>query len=363
MFKYKNHEKARRINFFFALLSVPCLSQNDEKKITWTRTLREVSITPNKSPDTVIGSKHWMIFDFTFCEKGLLILTYTKNEKKCSLQLLKENGEIELVKNEIKEPIAFFESELKNNFLETKYEVFQIACLENSIELYPFDKQLYYSTIKAFNGSNSCAYFMNNWNREKPEFNYLVVDKASKKVDTLTNIRDQYLYDQYYSEYKFLSFKDRCEMKRLAYETGLDKYDLAANYTGYTRSFWWEPLYSPLFIQNDTALIFDHYSNNYPKYTCSTAPVETQKFDFHMHKDYKNRIVQDFSDETLFALYFRNGKTILSKINTQTGEAEHNFELFYRYVSHLKIKEGKAYYLYRPFESSQNTFLYAEFLK
>ena len=49
-----------------------CFAQTAEKNITWYHTLKEVSISPNARPDTVSGSKQWMIFDFAFCEKGIL---------------------------------------------------------------------------------------------------------------------------------------------------------------------------------------------------------------------------------------------------------------------------------------------------
>lgn len=302
--------------------------QTEEKKITWTRTLKEVSISPNESPDTVLGSKQWMIYDFTFCEKGILLLTYTKNEKKCALQLLKDNNELEIIRKEIKEPLTFYESALKGVFLETKEMIFEVSCIGNNIELFPVKKEVFFNMVKPVKGMNSCAYFMNNWNPHKPEFNYLRIDKNTKKVDTIGCIRDQYLYDQYYSEYKFLSFKDRCEINKLSRATGIDKYDLAVRFTGYTHSFWWKPLYSPLFIQKDTALVFDHYVNQIQTFTCSNAPVKNQNFEFHKKKEYKQVLLQDYDDESLFALFFKNGKTTLSKVNTESGDLEQSYVLF-----------------------------------
>ena len=93
-------KNAYQICLVFILLVNVCEGQKVEKEITWYHTLKEVSITHNARPDTVSGSKQWMIFDFAFCEKGILLLTYTKNENKCALQLLKDNSELELISNE-----------------------------------------------------------------------------------------------------------------------------------------------------------------------------------------------------------------------------------------------------------------------
>ena len=356
-------KNALQISLFLMLFSIVCTAQTEEKKITWFHTFKEVTIIPNASPDTVLGSKQWMIFDFAFCEKGILLLTYTKNEKKCALQLLKDNSELEVIKNEIKEPLAFYEAAEKSVYLETKAEVFEVSCIGKNIELLPFKKDLFYAMVRTVKGMNSCAYYMSNWNAHKPEFNYLRIDRNSKKVDTIGSIRDQYLYDQYYSEYTFLACKDRWEINRLSRETGINKYDLAARFTGYTHSFWWKPLYSPLFIQKDTVLVFDHYADQIQKFTCSNELIKNQKFEFHNKKEYKQVLIQDYFDEVLFALFHKNGRTTLSKVNTAKGDLDRSYVLFYRYVNKVKVKNGIAYYLYRPYESSQNTFLYAEVLR
>lgn len=356
-------KKAYQIFSVFILLVNVCEGQTMDKDITWIHTLKEVSITPNARPDTVSGSKQWMIFDFAFCEKGILLLTYTKNEKNCALQLLKDNNDLELISNQIKEPLAFYEAAQKSIFLETKNEVLEVSFNGNTIELIPFKKDLFYYMVRPMKGMNACAYYMNNWSPNTPEFSYLRIDRNTKQIDTLGNIRNQYLYDQYYSEYKFLSFKDRCEINRRARLTGEDKYELAVKFTGFTNSFWWKPLYSPLFIKKDTALVFDHYQHQIQRYTCSNAPIKIQEFDFHQKKEYKQTLLQDYFDESLFALFLKNGKTTLSKVHTESGDLEQSYVLFYKYVNKIKIKNGVAYYLYRPFESSQNTFLYAEVLK
>lgn len=340
-----------------------CYAQTTKKNITWIHTLKEVSISPNARPDTVSGSPEWMIFDFAFCEKGILLLTYIKNEKKCALQLLKDNGVLVMVSEEIIEPLAFYEAAQKSIFLETKNEVIEVSFVGNTIELVPIKEELFYSIVRPIKGMNACSYYMNNWSPNTPEFSYLRIDKNTKEIDTIGYIRNQYLYDQYYSEYKFLSFKDRCEINRRARATGENKYDLAVKFTGFTQSLWWKPLYSPLFMQKDTALIFDHYQHKIQKYTCSNSPIKSQEFDFHQKKEYRQNVLQDFSDESLFALFFKNGKTTLSKINASTGDLLQSFDLFYKYVSKVKVKSGVAYYLYRPYESSQNTFLYAEALR
>jgi hypothetical protein len=356
-------KKAYQIFSVLILLVNVCEGQTMDKNITWFHTLKEVSITPNARPDTVSGSKEWMIFDFTFCEKGILLLTYNKNEKKCALQLLKHNNELELISNEINKPLGFYEAAQKSIFLETKNEVLEVSCIGNTIELVPFKEELFYGTVRPIKGMNACAYYMNNWRPDTPEFSYLRIDRNTKKIDTIGNIRNQYLYEQYYSEYKFLSFKDRCEINRQARATGENKYDLAVKFTGFTHSFWWKPLYSPLFMQKDTALVFDHYQHQIQKYRCGNAPIKCQEFDFHKKKEYKQILLQDYFDESLFALFLKNGKTTLFKVNTENGDLAQSYVLFYKYVSKIKVNNGVAYYLYRPYESSQNTFLYAEVLR
>jgi hypothetical protein len=50
-------------------------------------------------------------------------------------------------------------------------------------------------------------------------------------------------------------------------------------------------------------------------------------------------------------------------LNTSTGEIEKVHPLYYKYPEKLKVKNGYAYYIYRPFESLQNKYLYREKLE
>ena len=50
----------------------------------------------------------------------------------------------------------------------------------------------------------------------------------------------------------------------------------------------------------------------------------------------------------------------LKHINSRTGEVTTANKLFFPYAEKIKVKDGYAWYVYRPFESLQARFLYKE---
>jgi hypothetical protein len=59
-------------------------------------------------------------------------------------------------------------------------------------------------------------------------------------------------------------------------------------------------------------------------------------------------------------LHFRAGKYSIAPIRLTDASEGPAFPLHYRYVEHIRIRNAKVYYIYRPFESLQNTFIYSE---
>jgi hypothetical protein len=68
-------------------------------------------------------------------------------------------------------------------------------------------------------------------------------------------------------------------------------------------------------------------------------------------------LIQDETTGDVYALYLRHGVSWLKNLTKNDAE---EFRLTHRYVEKIHIKDRQVYYLYRPFESSQNTYLYRE---
>ena len=320
-------------------------------------------VNGTQRPDTLVASPLWMIRDFFFFHDSLLLLTWEKNPNKCFLRLTDLNG-TESASLPIKDkPLGFFKDVAGNIYLECKANTYRIDHYKGALYLQDVDEMTYYNAVRPGVGLSPKALFSTTWTAQKPEFAYLNINLKNPSADTMIHICDQHLYDLYYAEYKFLPFPVKCEINRRCRRTGEDKYEVAAAATGFTSSIWWHKLYAPLLMEDTFALVFDHYKDSLFRFNASGEIVSTANMDFHKDKAYRNKLIQDVTDQDIYALNFKNGFSSLGLVNTDDAKSAEPFVLSYRYAEQIRINGNRVFYLYRPFESSQNTFLYAEWIR
>jgi hypothetical protein len=345
--------------FLLILMLLPIIGKT-QQQIKMHGELKEFEITAKIHPDTIASSPVWMIKDFAFMNDDIYILTWEKRPEKCVLRRINQNGR-ELYNKEIDGEVYGFYTDVFNQlFVELKDETLLIQSSTYGFKTFQVDEQVYYKTIRPTVAKNDSFYVGSTWHPEKPDFAYIFGNKIF--LDTLQEIRDPHLYELYYSEYRFLPFQMQCAIKRQCRETGQDKYELAAQASGFTHSLWWRKLYSPLIKMQDSLYITDHYSDSLFVFDADGKKARSHSISFHKEKGYGKEVMFDEFTNTWYARFFRNGKTKLCQLDINGVQVAEPFELSYRYVEKVKLHNGRAYYLYRPFESSQNTFLYSEVL-
>jgi hypothetical protein len=167
-------------------------------------------------------------------------------------------------------------------------------------------------------------------------------------------------------EYYFLKPKEKLYARKLAAEYNVDKHRIAAIMSGVTSSIFYTPLYAPLFIMNDTIRVFDHYSNAILSYNKRYELLDSVPIDYHHPKswrEWKHELIVDEDNFKVYALYEKNGFYYLKHIDTRSGKIIGSFKLLNRYVEHIRVKDDYVYYVYRPFESLQEQFVYKELIR
>ncbi len=303
-------------------------------------------------PDTIVSSPLWMIKDYIFWGDSIWLLTWDKRPDRCVLRLFdKQNRELKVCKLQ-DQAERFFKDAAGTIYLECLSSVYQVTIYT----LLSIRTDDYYSGIRRVPVMNDSAMVYSTWRYDRPEFAYLKLDRKGN-YDTVLTIQDKHLRDLYFAEFKFLSFKDQTEIKRRCRRTGEDQYDLAATFTGFTRSIWWLPLYSPMMKQNEQFETFDHYRDSLVIFDEHVQRSNQMNMKFHEDKSYQKQLIQDETTGEVYALYLRLGVSWLKNLSKNSAE---EFRLTHRYVDKIRIKNHHVFYLYRPFESSQNTFLYSE---
>ena len=80
-------------------------------------------------------------------------------------------------------------------------------------------------------------------------------------------------------------------------------------------------------------------------------------------KEWKNVMLKDDIENNIFAVYDKNGHKYIKEISEISGKEKGKYTLKFHSAEKLKIHNGYAYYIYRPFESTQEKFFYRELIK
>jgi len=229
------------------------------------------------------------------------------------------------------------------------------------------DRTYFEYKIKPIKDTAFGNYYYSNQHPDYPKFSYLYFKSTqpdSQKV--LSTVVNAPLLDLYNFEYYYLNPKARLAVRKMEAESKVDKHIIAATMSGFTRSLFYEPLFAPMFILKDTICVFDHYADKIFHYNSNNELIDSVSIMYHHPKSWRNWKRKLYIDKTANKIYamFKNGAFVsLKRINYQTGKMEGVHKFVNMSAEKIKIKDGYAYYIYRPFESTQEKFLYRESIR
>jgi hypothetical protein len=328
------------------------------------------------APDTVFGSKEYHVADFCWKDEFMILLVFEKEQRWKK----ESESDITLYKNCALVLLDRFDHELHQLTLDVKAlrfytdfmdEIFLIS--QNKKQLVSvFDKRMYLSEVgeddfKAFiepvRDSIGGQLFVSSYNPDYPAFEYYTVNLEDSSIHTLRYIVDKPLLAMFRSEFKYLDNRGKLEAFRYEVQHGVDKEIVAGFMSGFPNSLYYESLYAPLFVHNDTITILDHYTDHLYKFDDSQNLLDSVAINYHKvdkKTQWDKKVIQDEESGRLYVVFKRGGWYLLGELNNSTGEIVKSFKIHYRYSENIRIKNGWAYYVYRPFESSQKKFLYKE---
>lgn len=328
--------------------------------------LDPVNVSALKKADTVFGTWKFSVEDYEFYEEKLLLLTFEKNLKHAKIMLTGNDQKI----------LSSFELPDEAKRLYKDYMGYVNVMCENHIYRITVDKnntihlgtlpvEEYKRRIMPCIDTIGKNIYFSNYERDYPEFTYYAFNTSDTTYKPLRKVYDKEALESYNMEYYFLNTKDKLTARKIAQEYHIDFHRVAAIMSGVTTSMFYTPLYAPLFVLNDTVYIFDHYSNAIFKYNSQNQAVDSIPVEYHHPKnwkEWKHQLIADELTNEVYAIYQKNGFYYLKKIDLNTGKVTFSYKLINQYVDNMKIKGGYVYYVYRPFESLQERFVYKELI-
>jgi len=328
-------------------------------------TLNPVEITSSNEPIPVFKSVEINILDYEFHQDKFVFIAYEKNpDKDSKLYLVDKNEEI-LASHFIPcTPKELYTDYLGNINLICNDAIYRIEIIGYNFTLYKLPLEDFYQMIKPIVDSTGNSLIFSDFMRDFPKFKYYAYNTQDTSISVIKEVVHHDMEWQYLYEYHDLNNAQRQFAKRMAKRyKNYDKHDIAAMMTGFSRNFLYDPVYAPLFVSNDTLLIFDHYDNFIWKYTQDTLLTDSINIDYHQEKSngkWKKQLLMDELNGTVYALFIKQGYYLLKHINTNTGKVADTFQLQHQFVSKIKIKDGFVYYTYKPQQTLQKKFLFKE---
>lgn len=316
----------------------------------------------------VYGSDKVSVSDFEFVgEENFVMLVYEKRLNKGSTVIYTDKNKKILSSYEVLDVAKeFYRDFMGTLFLVCENNVFEISIVDDIISLNKTEKKFFEEQIKPWVDTTNYKAYYSNFVSFYPAFDYFAYSTIDSSITKLTTVIDKPLMELYRAQYKYVDGRDKLEALRMEMATGIDKEIWVAIWTGFPNSLYYDALYAPMFVKNDTILIFDHYKNKMFRFDRNNHVIDSMDINYHVGSDkreWEEMLVQDRNKQRIFSVFLRGGKYYLKELNTSTGEIKKVHQLYYKYPEKLKVKDGYAYYIYRPFESLQNKYLYREKLE
>ena len=330
--------------------------------------LPTVAVFAKPRPDTILGSPAYSIYDFDFFEDKFILLTATKSLREAVLKLSDLRGTILTsfaVPKEGGQAKEFYRDYMGYTNLVCEHYIYRINMYHERFVLIPLAIEDVNAFIRpVLDTINGKIIYTDYW-KDYPMFNYFAFNEKDSARSKLISIEDKELMHAYNFEYYSLKPNEKLQARRLAMDLNVDKRIVASLMSGFTKSMFYEPLYAPLYVVKDTISVFDHYKDLLFHIDRQGRKIDSISISYNHPKnwkEWKNVMLKDDVENTIYAVYEKNGHKYIKQISLQNGKEQGRYTLQFHSADRLKIHDGYAYYIYRPFESTQEKFFYRELI-
>ncbi len=244
-----------------------------------------------------------------------------------------------------------------------EHKTYEITIIKEKINLTPVSEEDFIGFYSRIIDTIGNDYYYSNYTNLYPAVDFLISNRLDSTSHTkLITVQDDFMMELYRAEYKYVSGREKLWAYRKEQKTGIDKEIwIGARY--FTHDFLYKKIYAPLFIQEDTVIVFDQYKKMIFRFDSDHDKIDSTHFDLKIKRSlgkWQQPLVEDKATGNIYALYNKGGYAFLKLINTKTGKAVKTLKLSNKYVEQINIINGYVYYIYHPFETMQKKYLYRE---
>ena len=328
-------------------------------------------------PDSVFGSIKYSVGDFVWWNGMLTMLLYEHeklfkpaSEKRdlwedAWIAQIDSFGKI-VTSFHINEPAERFHlTPTGLCFVLTENSVFQLQSEPflhlNKLSYESFRQE--YEPICGFLNSNIVFH---TFTEEYPEFSYYMLKEDNENPIELEHVADSLTMVLFNSEYKYMNGR----AKRIAYQYELDygvpKEIVAGQMTRFKESPYYQDPIAKIIQLEDHWSIF-----NVSQKAVLTVNADGTVMNRLKMEGFRNLASIPAKEKILSVQFDSEKKEMICFTQLRTGESMLNLlkedgtlelkkNLYWQHIRNPQIKNGRVYYLYRPFESRNNWYLYSE---
>lgn len=320
----------------------------------------------SENVETVFHSNYHYVHDYEIIENKLVLITFNRSLKKdAAITFCTLDQEILFEFKIGEEPIELIKDYKDELFLKTKLSLFRLPILGDSIGFEKVNAKDYQFRINNCVDSVSNHVVFNDYLAYLPRMNYFAFDTRDSGFFKFKYIENEVVNKMHRWEYYELPLEEKRRARELSeFIPNMDKKDVAAMFTGFHKTMYYEPVSAPLFVFSDSLFIFDHSNSMLYKFK-NFQIIDSVEITYHKSERFfrwKDEVLFDEASLDFYAVFLKNGYYYLKEICTKMGGVISEFKVEKQFVENLKVQNGYAYYLYKKTSSPEKPFLYRELL-
>lgn len=179
--------------------------------------------------------------------------------------------------------------------------------------------------------------------------NYVAYDKGNREVGVLCHIMNKEKIHQLLDPYSIYAglIRSEAHLYSLTEKEWEQIGKLGPDFMFEQRAFFY-PIPAPIKVLRNQYVVFDHTNGLIQTFTPKGEQLDEVKIDYHRQPRWqKEDILTDVERGEAYAIFKRGTWTQLREIDLDTGQILETYEIPEEHISHITVRNGVIYFLYR----------------
>jgi len=339
-----------------------------------SRTVELPTVTISRpGPEVVYQREDLHVGDYHANDHGLWVLTYERPQywhsgseagsqvfREARLHLLDTNF-VELCSVRIPgDAVRLHHDHANRTIVEGTRKAWMATLVHKEVLLTAMDLGTLREEILPWTDSLPDLLLGSTMSKSYPAFEHIGYNVGTKETGVFCHVQEDHTMELFRSQFKYMTGRDKVIAMDLEKETGIEREIIAGYMTGFQNDLYFHLPYAPLFVVHDTLCIFDHAKGMIHRSRPDLTAIDEIPISYQKDRSWSERLIQDKADGSVYAVFKKNLRTWLRKVDPSTGALGPISRLTDPFPEEVQVHGRHVYYVYRPYGSLQHRTLYRE---